>query len=359
MGLQNTAVIGVGVVFLSVTLGLAGALFLTQVWPRVRATYYTIVISPILMPGVVLGISTLLFWDRMAKVFGAGTDSGFYNGIFLTILGQSCFISSYCMLVFIARLQRFDMGLMEAALDLGATNAQAFRRILLPFMKPAIGSAAVLAFLASFENYNTTVFTISHYNTFTTEVAQKVRLGIDPSISSLAVVIIVLTLVGALAHEGWRRYAQRRLKTGESGAGAFFRGNPAAVMTVAIVAAGLGTMWFAQYHSAAACKAQVLERKLDYQRMLQEQARQKRLGQEGPAATAPSGRDVKPLGQGAFGNVFSPDNLKGRAPSAPAAPPQSHPSPPAAPSEPSKPQPLGQGAFGDVFKPQSLKPKGE
>lgn len=355
MGLQNTAVIGVGVVFLSVTLGLAGALFLTQVWPRVRATYYTIVISPILMPGVVLGISTLLFWDRMAKVFGAGTDSGFYNGIFLTILGQSSFIASYCMLVFIARLQRFDMGLIEAALDLGATNAQAFRRILLPFMKPAIGSAAVLAFLASFENYNTTVFTISHYNTFTTEVAQKVRLGIDPSISSLAVVIIVLTLVGALAHQGWRRYAQRRLKTGESGAGAFFRGNPAAVMSVAIVAAGLGTMWFAQYHSAAACKAQVLERKLDYQRMLQEQARQRRLEGQGPA-TAPSGRDGKPLGQGAFGDVFNPQSLRGGAPAAPSAP-RTTPPPPAAPSAPSKPRPLGQGAFGDVFKPRTLKPK--
>jgi spermidine/putrescine transport system permease protein len=275
MGLRNAGIIGAGVVALSVTLGLAGALFLTQVWPRARATYYTIVISPILMPGVVLGISTLLFWDRIAKTLGASTDSLFYNGIFLTILGQSCFIASYCMLVFIARLQRFDMGLVEAALDLGATNAQAFRKILLPFLKPAIASAAVLAFLASFENYNTTVFTISHYNTFTTEVAQKVRLGIDPSISSLAVVIIALTLVGVLAHEGWSRYAARRDEDRRArGPGAFFRGNPAAIMSALIVVAGLGTMWAAQHHSAAACKAEVLEQKFEHQRQLQERARQ-------------------------------------------------------------------------------------
>jgi len=141
-GLQNSAIIGTGVVALSVTLGLAGALFLTQVWPRFRAAYYTIVISPVLMPGVVLGISTILFWDRTAKLMGASTESGFYNGLFLTILGQSSFIASYCMLIFIARLQRFDTGLMEAALDLGATHTQAFRKILLPFLKPAIGSAA-------------------------------------------------------------------------------------------------------------------------------------------------------------------------------------------------------------------------
>lgn len=352
MGLRNTAVIGLGVVALSVTLGLAGALFLTQVWPRVRAAYYTIVISPILMPGVVLGISTLLFWDRMAKLFGAGTDSGFYNGIFLTILGQSCFIASYCMLVFIARLQRFDMALMEAALDLGATNAQAFRKILLPFLKPAVGSAAVLAFLASFENYNTTVFTISHYNTFTTEVAQKVRLGIDPSISSLAVVIIVLTLIGALAHEAWSRYAARRLKTGARGPGALFSGNPAAVMCLLVVAAGLGTLWVAQYHSAAACKAEVLERKLEFQRLMQEQARQRRLEQQGePAAgQAPAAPATKSLGQGTFGDVFSPESLRGGK--APAPPPTPAPLPAPAPVKA-----LGQGAFGDVFNPQSLQPK--
>jgi spermidine/putrescine transport system permease protein len=324
MGLQNAGIIGLGVVSLSVTLGLAGALFLTQVWPRARATYYTVVISPILMPGVVLGISTLLFWDRIAKTLGASTDTLFYNGIFLTILGQSCFIASYCMLVFIARLQRFDMGLMDAALDLGATNAQAFRRILLPFLKPAIASAAVLAFLASFENYNTTVFTISHYNTFTTEVAQKVRLGIDPSISSLAVVIIALTLVGVLVHEGWSRYAAKRLKTGERGAVAFFRGNPAAIMSAAIVVAGIGTMWAAQHHSAAACKAEVLQHKLELQRQIQEQVRQRRLEQpRSPTSSAPKGPDVKPLGQGAFGDVFAPERLQ--------VAPQSPPAPPGAP----------------------------
>jgi spermidine/putrescine transport system permease protein len=323
-GLRNAAIIGAGVVSLSVTLGLAGALFLTQVWPRARATYYTVVISPILVPGVVLGISTLLFWDRVAKTMGASSDSLFYNGIFLTILGQSCFISSYCMLVFIARLQRFDMGLVDAALDLGATNAQAFRKILLPFLKPAVASAAVLAFLASFENYNTTVFTISHYNTFTTEIAQKARLGIDPSISSVAVVIIVLSLIGVLAHEGWSRYAARRAKTGEKGPAAFFRGNPAAVLSALIVIATFGTMWAAQHHSAAACKVEVLEEKLEVQRRLREEAAQRRLErqQQSPETVAPGSPRPQSPGRGTFGDVFNPDSLRTPAPTAPTTPPQ-------------------------------------
>ncbi len=355
MGLWNSAVIGAGVVLLSVVLGLAGALFLTQVWPRARATYYTVIISPVLMPGVVLGISTILFWDRMARFVGASTDSGFYNGLFLTILGQSSFIASYCMLVFIARLQRFDMGLMEAALDLGATNAQAFRKILLPFLKPAIGSAAVLAFLASFENYNTTVFTISHYNTFTTEIAQKVRLGIDPSISSLAVVIIVLTLVGALANEGWRRYAEKRLKTGASRIGAFFGGNVAAILSALIVVAGLGTMWFAQHHSAAACKAHVLEEKLEQQRQIQErnrQERERRQREQQRQQQAPASQGSKTLGPGTYGDVFSPGNI-GPQP-APAPTPQPAPAP-----KPEGSKTLGPGTYGDVFSPGNIGPKPE
>jgi len=352
MGLQNSAIIGAGVVVLSVVLGLAGALFLTQVWPRARAAYYTVVISPVLMPGVVLGISTILFWDRTARLLGASTDSGFYNGIFLTILGQSSFIASYCMLVFIARLQRFDMGLMEAALDLGATNAQAFRKILLPFLKPAIGSAAVLAFLASFENYNTTVFTISHYNTFTTEIAQKVRLGIDPSISSLAVVIIFLTLAGALANEGWARYAEKRLKTGARGLAAFFSGNIAAVLSVLVVLSGLATLWVAQYHSATACKARVLEQKLDFQRQIQERNRQEReRRQQEQGQQAPASEGSKTLGPGTYGDVFSPGNIVPQPAPAPA------PQTPAPPPSPEGSKSLGPGTYGNVFSPGNLAPK--
>ena len=212
VGLRNSVLIGLGVVLLAVPIGLAGALMLMQISARVRPWYYTIVISPILVPGVVLGISTLLFWDRIGVMLGFSAESIFYNGIFLTIVGQATFISAYAMLIFIARLQRFDPVLEEAALDLGATHVQTFRKVLLPFLKPAIGSAAVLAFLASFENYNTTIFTIVSESTLTTVLASKVRYGIDPSISALAVLIVFLTLVGAVAYEISQRREGRRQK---------------------------------------------------------------------------------------------------------------------------------------------------
>jgi spermidine/putrescine transport system permease protein len=214
-GITSSIYIGIGVVCLSVPLGLAGALLMTQIGPRLRPAYYTIVVSPVLTPGVILGISTLVFWDRIGVV-ATGTppdyQSVFYNGFFLTILGQSSFISAYCMLVFLARLQRFDATQEEAALDLGASNVQVFRKILLPFLKPAILSSAVLSFLSSFENYNTTLFTIQSESTLTTVLAGRVRMGTEPDIAALAVVIISVTLVGAIAYEIAKRREAAREK---------------------------------------------------------------------------------------------------------------------------------------------------
>ena len=210
-GFQNSLIIGVGVVILSVPIGLAAAILMSQMHRRVRGIYYAIVLSPMLTPGVIIGISTLVFWDRLGTAFEADWDTLFYDGIFLTILGQTTFISTFCMLIFLARLQRFDRAQEEAALDLGASHLRVFWRILLPFLRPAVLAAVVLAFLTSFENYNTTVFTIVSESTLTTVLAGKVRLGTDPSISALAVLIILVTLVGATAIELRRRAEERRL----------------------------------------------------------------------------------------------------------------------------------------------------
>jgi spermidine/putrescine transport system permease protein len=356
-GLWTTLIIGVGVVFLSVTLGLAGSLLLTQVWPRARAAYYTVITTPILMPGVVLGISTIIFWDRVAQFLGFKYGSFLYNGIFLTILGQSCFISSYCMLVMIARLQRFDNAQIEAALDLGATNVQAFRKVLLPFLRPAILSAAVIAFLASFENYNTTVFTISHYHTFTMAIAQKVRLGLDPSISALAFIIIVLTVVGAIFHEGFSRRGELRLKRalpeGEGLGGAvkrLFWHNPAMVLGSLLVVAIIGSSVLGANYSAESCKADLMREKLERQRQFEEQAK-KSLETKGEQAAPVPGTGVKKPGQDAFGNVFDPKNLE----STTGTKDEVAPPPPPAPDKGSGLQKPGQSAFGNVFDPKNLK----
>ncbi|MBI29686.1 MAG: hypothetical protein CFH21_00985 [Alphaproteobacteria bacterium MarineAlpha5_Bin11] len=212
-GLIKSLIIGTGVVILAVPIGMAASIVLTQVHSRLRTIFYSVSIMPVLFPGVIIGISTVVLWDRIATIGGEGfiADIG-RNGIFLTILGQTCFISTYCFLIFVARLQRFDQTQEEAALDLGASQTQVFFKILIPYLMPAIASSAVIAFLASFENYNTTVFSILSDQTLTTVIASKVRLGISPAISALALVIIALTLIAAISYEILRRREDRRKK---------------------------------------------------------------------------------------------------------------------------------------------------
>jgi len=333
-GLRNSVFIGLGVVLVAVPLGLAGALLLTQVKERVRPWYYTIVISPILVPGVVLGISTLLFWDRIGHMFGATRDSIFYNGFFLTIIGQSTFIAAYTMLVFISRLQRFETVQEEAALDLGATHFQAFRKVLLPFLKPAIASAAVLAFLASFENYNTTVFTAISTSTLTTVLASKVRYGIDPSISALAVIIVVLTIVGAAVHEVLKRRelaaaadaarvasgAQQQRRTSR----AWFT-EPGLIIIACVVVAGTGTTVLAGTIGVDECKVLVKEQKraatqkrieaLRERNRARDAARAAREAESSPSTTTapsePASRTNRSERTGTenFDGIFSNDNL--------------------------------------------------
>lgn len=209
-GIINSLWIGLGVICLSVPISLAAALMMTQIYQRLQPIYYLIVISPVLMPGIILGISTLVFWDKLGVLAQAEYESIFYNGMFLTVVGQSTFISAYCMLIFLARLQRFDRTQEEAALDLGATHTQVFWKILIPFLRPAIFSAAVLAFLTSFENYNTTVFTIQAESTLTTVLSGQIRLGTKPDVSALAVIIIAVTLVTASIYEVLRRREMAR-----------------------------------------------------------------------------------------------------------------------------------------------------
>ncbi len=355
-GLKNSFIVGFFTVILSVIMGLAGALVLTQIWPRLRATFYTIIIAPILIPGVVLGISTLVFWDRVSVMLGLPSGSFLQNGILLTVLGQSTFIASYCMLVFVARLQRYDTGLTEAALDLGATHVQAFRKIQLPFLAPAIGSAAVLAFLASFENYNTTTFTFGKYPTLTIELAQKVRYGINPSISALAFIIVILTLFFALVHEVRNRRVQLAIANGAP-VGAvttgfrlprFFAGNPAAVILALFMTAIVAVIGYAQFYDPEPAKAIVLQEKRAAQQKrieaLQQRLKEKRLQKnlKGPdifnerKSKVPKLKEKKEQ-KTPFGNsIFSPDNLNKVAPGA------------------EKPTPKPASPFGNVFDPTNL-----
>ncbi len=206
---RNTIYVALAVVLISVPIGTAAAILINSIGGRTRSILYGLMVAPILTPGAVIGISTLLFWNKIGS--GLGSDLGIFNaGLHLSVLGQVSYIASFVMLLVLARLQSFDRGLEEAALDLGASHGQVMRRILLPHLYPAIGAGAAIGFFQSIENFNVTLFTRGTYDTLTVYVFSKVRSGITPTINALALLLIAFTLFCAIAYEVQRRRAERQ-----------------------------------------------------------------------------------------------------------------------------------------------------
>lgn len=195
--LVNSFIVAFSVVAISVPMGLGGALLLTRLQFKARDFVYGVLVSPILTPGIILGISTFLFWDSYMNVPG---------GLWTAILGQATFITSYCMLLIMSRAQRFDLTQEEAAFDLGATHGQVFWKITLPFLRPALISSVALAFMQSFDNYNTTLFAIGVEQTLPIYIGTKLRSFISPAMNALAVIFIALTIIGAITYEFRRRH---------------------------------------------------------------------------------------------------------------------------------------------------------
>ncbi|MBI1170739.1 ABC transporter permease subunit [bacterium] len=191
----NTILVALAVVALAVPIGTASAILVNSISGRVRSVLYGIMVAPVLAPGAVIGISTILFWNKLSVP----------TGLHLSVLGQVSYIAAFVMLMVLARLQSFDQNLEEAALDLGASHGQVMRRILLPHLYPAIGAGAAISFFQSIENFNVTLFTRGTSQTLTVYVFSKVRSGVTPSINALALLLIIATLSAALLYEVRRR----------------------------------------------------------------------------------------------------------------------------------------------------------
>jgi spermidine/putrescine transport system permease protein len=206
---RNTLLVALAVVGMSIPMGTAGAILINSLGGVWRSGVYGFMVAPILTPGAVIGISTLLFWHQFSVP----------TGLHLSALGQTSYIAAYVMLLVFARLQSFDPGLEEAALDLGASHGQVLRRILLPHLYPALIAGGVIGFFQSVENFNVTLFTRGPYDTLTVYVGSKARAGASPSINALALILITFTVVATIIYAILRSRAEAREKAADENAG--------------------------------------------------------------------------------------------------------------------------------------------
>jgi len=196
-GLMNSLWIGLIVSALSVAAGTCNAFLFERHEFPLKKFFYLLMVIPLVIPGVIIGISILLFMSQVANgaeaLFG-DSPRWLRPGIPLIIMGQFSFLTTITSLVIAARLRKFDVALEEAALNLGASRAGVLRTVTLPFLFPALFSAFVVAFLVSFENFNTTLMLTGADAPLSITMYDRVaKAGSTPVLNAVSVFLMVVS----------------------------------------------------------------------------------------------------------------------------------------------------------------------
>ena len=189
------------VTVLSVAVGTANAFLLERVDFRGKSALSLLMLAPLVIPGVILGISILAFASRLAQfvddTFGLELDF-LRPGLALVVLGQFSYIVSIATLTIAARLKRFDATLEDAAFNLGASRAAVLWTVTLPYLKPALIGAAAISFLMSFENFNTTLMLVGSDPPLTIMMYGRMREGASPVLNAVSLLLMVASALIAL-----------------------------------------------------------------------------------------------------------------------------------------------------------------
>ena len=192
--LWTSAVVACWVTVLAVLVGTVNAFLIERSQFRGKSALSLLMLAPLVIPGVILGISILAFASRIANLaddlFGIEMDF-LRPGLTLVVLGQLSFIVSVATLTITARLKRFDITLEEAAYNLGASRAAVFGTITLPYLKPSLIGAAAISFLMSFENFNTTLMLVGSDSPLTVMMYGRMREGATPVLNAVSLFLMV------------------------------------------------------------------------------------------------------------------------------------------------------------------------
>jgi spermidine/putrescine transport system permease protein len=186
----------------AVLLGILASIALVRRRFRARGPVSALLLSPLVIPYVVFGISLLLLFHQL----------GIPRSILTVVIGHIVISLPYTILVIMPRLQQIDVSLEEAAYDLGASRIRTFRSITLPLILPAVVSAYLIAFTTSFDEYAVASFVVGTRQTFPIYLYSAVRFPNNlPQVIAVAVVVITVSLIVVVAAEVGRRVAERRL----------------------------------------------------------------------------------------------------------------------------------------------------
>jgi spermidine/putrescine transport system permease protein len=202
--IETSALVAVVSSIGAVLLGIVASIALVRKRFVGKAAVSALLLSPLVIPYIVFGISLLLFFHA----------AGIPRSILTVVIGHIVITLPYTILVLVPRLNQIEVALEEAAADLGASPFQTFRLVILPLILPAVLSAFLIAFTTSFDEYAVASFVVGTRVTFPIYLYSAVRFPNNlPQVIAVAVVVMIISLVVVISAEVGRRVAERRLGT--------------------------------------------------------------------------------------------------------------------------------------------------
>jgi putrescine transport system permease protein len=191
----------------SVVLGTMAAFALVRFQGfRGKAMLQSMVNAPLVMPDVIVGLSLLLLLVALQRALGVPERGAMTIWLGHTVLGMA-----YATVVVQSRLQEMDRSLEEAALDLGARPWKVFTAITLPLISQALISAWLLTFTLSLDDVVLSAFLSGPGSTtMPITIFSRARLGLSPSVNTVATLTVVVVSIGVLTASVWMSRLEKR-----------------------------------------------------------------------------------------------------------------------------------------------------
>ncbi|KKJ94489.1 polyamine ABC transporter permease [Stutzerimonas stutzeri] len=201
--LKNSMLIAPAATFLAVVLGTLAAVGLTRAEFRGKALLMTVLISPMVVPVVIIGVASYLFFAPL----------GMGNSYLSLILVHAVLGVPFVIITVSATLQGFNYNLVRAAASLGASPLTAFFRVTLPLIAPGVISGALFAFATSFDEVVVTLFLAGPEQiTLPRQMFSGIRENLSPTIAAAATLLISFSIALLLTLE-WLRGRAEKLRT--------------------------------------------------------------------------------------------------------------------------------------------------
>ena len=189
---RNTLVLAVSAAAISTVMGTAAAVGINKLRSRyLRAAMDTVTNIPMINPDIITGISLMLMFVFVGRLFGAATSLSFWT----MLIAHVTFCLPYVILQVLPKLQQMDKSLPEAAMDLGCTPLRAFLKVEIPEIMPGIVTGLIMAFTLSLDDFVISYFTAGNgFQTLPIRIYNMTKKTVTPKMYALATIIFFVIL---------------------------------------------------------------------------------------------------------------------------------------------------------------------